>query len=283
MSVHSSDLARIAKILARLFPEFDQRQRFASKAEVGAQAQIAGEVVEAWRDIVHCAQVHGTLMVLLQAAVAERPQEKELRRLLESFDGEPRREFGRYIWVAGALLFVGLLSYWMPNDTNKAPGDQDQGVDVFPKQAESQPLAASSQETQTAPSHSEFPPALDGEAAAIGSVETTQPLQPVNGTLASETVDMGAAVLGRCGGEKGTLLGYFYANEGIPAEVGQPYTMKRDVNVRTDYPNSANGWSASADVVCVLQRGDAVRLTSAPFDVDGGKVWVPLHAGDLQR
>ena len=72
MTLHSSELARIAKVLARLFPDFDQRQRFASKAEVGAQAQIAGEVVEAWRDIVHCAHVAGTLQVLMKAAVAEK-------------------------------------------------------------------------------------------------------------------------------------------------------------------------------------------------------------------
>ena len=121
MPLHSKEIARIAKVLARFFPDFDQRQSLASKAEVAAQAQIAGEVVEAWRDIVHCAQVEGTLDVLLRAAVSERPNERDLRKLLEALEGEVKSETPRYLLVAVGLLAAGGAAFWLSDGSDDSP------------------------------------------------------------------------------------------------------------------------------------------------------------------
>ena len=282
MTLHSSELARIAKVLARLFPDFDQRQRFASKAEVGAQAQIAGEVVEAWRDIVHCAHVEGTLHVLMKAAVAERPQEKELRRLLESMDGEPPRGLGRYVLVAGVLLLFGLLSFGLFDGADGLPDASESAVGTRETPREGVPLAAQSENQGAAADNPDWGSSSASSASVDGSEEPVAPPPSLDRAIAAEFPGVDGEVSGRCGGARNALVGYFYANEGIPAEVGQPYTMKRDVNVRADYPRKENQWSASQPVVCVLQRSDVVVLSSPPFEVDGAKIWVPLHAGDLQ-
>jgi hypothetical protein len=59
--------------------------------------------------------------------------------------------------------------------------------------------------------------------------------------------------------------------------------MNRDVNVRADYPHKENGWSSQSKKRCVLVRGDVLLLSAPAIAVDGGKVWVPLYAGDLQK
>lgn len=278
MSLHSSEIARLAKVLARLFPEFDQRQRLASKAEVGSQAQLAGEVVEAWRDIVHCAQVEGTLEVLLKAALSERPQDRELRRIVDSLHGERKAGTSRYLVVAIALLVAGVLAFWLSTDSGEAPRQEaaEEEWASTRNQAALVPATLPAEEVAVVPEgattgiEAEQAPAADAERSSPDAVEVPE-------ARSSEEV-----VSGRCSGSRGELVGYFYANNGISAEVGQPYTMRRDVNVRADYPRKENQWSASQTVVCVLQREDVLVLSAPPFDVDGGKVWVPLHAGDLQ-
>ena len=137
----------------------------------------------------------------------------------------------------------------------------------------------------------DVPPAEEAEVVAAHSPKQVSVSEPSAEDRVLPTGDAGEAleepasmevVSGRCSGKRGELVGYFYANNGISAEVGQPYAMQRDVNVRADYPRKENQWSASQTVVCVLQREDVLVLSAPPFDVDGGKVWVPLHAGDLQ-
>ena len=114
--------------------------------------------------------------------------------------------------------------------------------------------------------------AVASEIASIESVQATE-----------HDVDVRHAHGGRCGGPEGSRVGYFYANDGIAAVPGETYTMEGDVNVRADYPNKSNQWSVSSPISCVLVKGDQIVLTEPVFEVDGGKYWVPLFAGDLQQ
>ena len=287
MSLHSKEIDRIARVLARHLFEFDQRQRLASKAEVAAQAQIAGEVVEAWRDIVHCSQVNGTLEVLLRAALAERPQERELRKLVELLDGEPEAPLARYLWVAGSLVVAGVAALlWSGGLSEEEEGRLEApGVGVATQATESSeaPMERSGPPVGP-PAHasSVAAPELSAERAVELAEDLSGPLPQEEAPEVASVASDSETISGRCGGVRGELVGYFYANEGISAEVGRPYTMKRDVNVRTDFPRKENQWSATQSVACVLQRSDVVVLSSPPFEVDGAKVWVPLHVGDLQ-
>ena len=111
MPMHSTDIDRIAKLLAKQLPDFEQRQRLASKAQVASTAQIAGDVLEAWRDIVHCAQTAGHLEVLLESALVEKPGDREIERVLQGLRGVPVPQTSRYVRVAAAILIGGGLAY----------------------------------------------------------------------------------------------------------------------------------------------------------------------------
>ena len=137
--------------------------------------------------------------------------------------------------------------------------------------------------TVKTPEHDANPPvemrAGEESSLEIEVGENTKEFEP---DLVVEPPEKNGVVQGRCGGERGTLVGYFYAGDGINAVVGEPYEMLGDVNVRKDYPHKGNGWSFREPIVCVLKKGDTVVLTKAPFGVDGDKVWSPLYAGDLR-
>ena len=280
MPMHSTDIDRIAKLLAKHLPDFEQRQRLASKAEVASTAQIAGDVLEAWRDIVHCAQSAGHLEILLESALVEKPGEREIERVLQGLRGVPAPKTSRYVGVAVAILLGGALAYGL--------SDREEPLD-----RESETISAAEQ------THLEnVRSVVEPEVVDEGSIVTEDSVQlevleeePVatevtsieNLQAAERDADVSHALGGRCGGPEGSRVGYFYANDGIAAVPGETYTMEGDVNVRADYPNKSNQWSVSSPISCVLVKGDQIVLTEPVFEVDGGKYWVPLFAGDLQQ
>ena len=279
MPMHSTDIDRIAKLLAKHLPDFEQRQRLASKAEVASTAQIAGDVLEAWRDIVHCAQSAGHLEILLESALVEKPGEREIERVLQGLRGVPAPQTSRYVGVAVAILLGGALAYGL--------SDREEPLD-----RESEATSAAEQIPLE-----NIRPVVEPEVVDAGSIVTEDSVQlevleeeaaasevtSIESVQATEAGVVGQDVAGRCGGPEGSRVGYFYANDGIAAVPGESYTMEGDVNVRMDYPNKSNQWSVSSPISCVLVKGDQIVLTEPVFEVDGGKYWVPLFAGDLQQ
>ena len=77
------------------------------------------------------------------------------------------------------------------------------------------------------------------------------------------------------------LVGYYYFGADAPGTQGDLITIRRDVNVREDYPDHRNGYNKRAEVRCVLEEGDSVRLSMEPILVPGNHYWVPLIGSDL--
>ena len=77
------------------------------------------------------------------------------------------------------------------------------------------------------------------------------------------------------------LVGYWYGGEGDPAKIGEEIVLSRDLNVRADYPDSHNRHNRHAEVLCVLLKGQRVRLSRDPIGVSKGHHWVPLAGSDV--
>jgi hypothetical protein len=86
---------------------------------------------------------------------------------------------------------------------------------------------------------------------------------------------------GRCAGQPGQVVGYWYAGSTAPGQAGQTITMRQGANVRADYPDVHNGYNARAPMTCALKAGDRLTLSRDPIAVPGGAFWVPVVAGDL--
>jgi hypothetical protein len=53
------------------------------------------------------------------------------------------------------------------------------------------------------------------------------------------------------------------------------------VNVRSEYPHEGNRWNSRTRIRCVLEPGDVAHIGAEPIRIEGGHVWVPVHAGDI--
>ena len=259
MRLDSEELAGLAQVLERRFSAPDQRQQLLSEAGVDG----AGD----WTAVVSSAQESGALSRLVQCASRRRPDDENLKSMADALgvNAVPRSAFV----AAGVVLLVLAASAaaWYGSADDKING-------LVVADAPSQPE----------------PPVV-----ALGSPPTlpepllkTAPLVPpfarkINPKVPEEPfVDAPSeAVEGRCGGTRGELVGYWYAGFPFDAVQGDTYTVKHGANVREDHPTADNGWSAKAPILCSLQSGDTVRLSADPILIEGGKYWVPLHAGDL--
>ena len=87
----------------------------------------------------------------------------------------------------------------------------------------------------------------------------------------------------RCRTSEDGFIGYFHwgpVTDGVPNDEVE---IRRSVNVRSEYPQSSNGYNLKSNVRCVLSKGAKVRLSGAPIHVAGGHFWIPLSEGDLQK
>lgn len=273
MTLHSNDLSALAKALAKAFPAYDARMRLAGMAEVASQAQIAGDALEAWRDIVHCAHQKKSLSVLVEAALREQPNNGAILRFREV--SEPEEASGHqqslgHLWVGMVLLIAGGVAYFVKGNEDRQPVEK---VDVA-VQAVAEEIATADEPIET-----ENDPLPAAEVLEEVKVEAI----PVVELVATQEAPATTEATGRCGGSLGSLVGYFYAGDRFSGVKGEPYTMTSDVNVRADYPHKANRWSSEAKIRCVLVRDDVLVLSESAIRVDGKKYWVPLYAGDLQK
>jgi hypothetical protein len=84
-----------------------------------------------------------------------------------------------------------------------------------------------------------------------------------------------------CSDAEGDVVGYWYAGDTAPGIAGETVTVPHAVNVRADYPDVHNNFDARANINCVLQEGDVVRLSRDPILVPADRYWIPLVNGDL--
>jgi hypothetical protein len=263
----SEELAGLAQVLERRFSAPDQRQQLLSEAGVDG----AGD----WISVVSAAQESGALSRLVQAASRRRPEDENLQAMAETLGVSP---VPRSAFVAAGvvlLVLAGSAAAWYGSADDKINGLVEADIPVEPKAPPvltGKPPVLPRPLLNTAPLVPPFAKKIAPKEALETPEETPTP----------ETVDVGSeAVDGRCGGTRGELVGYWYAGFPFESAKGDSYTVKHGANVRKDHPTAENGWSAKAPIICSLQSGDTVRLSADPILIEGGKYWVPLHAGDL--
>jgi len=131
----------------------------------------------------------------------------------------------------------------------------------------------------------EAPPpahASDGEArvADVPRVEDGPSEVLLEPGVGSSSPDRGRST--KCHGRPGEAVGYFYAGRHSPGPPGTSFVMKRNVNVRADYPSATNGWDKGATIRCVLAPGDRVTVSDAAIELPGGHYWIPVFPGDVE-
>lgn len=74
-------------------------------------------------------------------------------------------------------------------------------------------------------------------------------------------------------------VGYYNAGPILMARRGDQHVLKRQVQVRRDYPREGNDFQPGAQR-CVLPAGTTIDLSADPIRVKGA-VWVKVRAGDI--
>jgi hypothetical protein len=199
-----------------------------------------------WRERLEEAQASGRLSVLVHRARSRRPDDANLAAVARLI-AEPNRRGDQAIGLLllGAGVAAAALALATVGGLAGVAAVHHAGVAREPVAATLRPAV----------------PVLD--AGRLASVERT----------------VSTWEAGRCGGEPGEVVGYWYA--GTTAPPGDTVVLDRMVNVRAAYPAASNGWDSRSRITCVLRPGDRVRLDRAPVHVDGDRYWIPLVAGGL--
>ncbi len=276
MTISSQLLERYAKSFAVAFPDYADRQRMAMVAEVSGTAQVAGTPLDSWRDILHCAHASGTLLQLVEAATLLRPHNRAISNLYGILAGRDAERSSVKKTVIMIFLFGlgALLLVW----TNVVQEGSDS-----PESSIEEPVTAerpTSVEPETV-----LPPLPTEPRAAEEAIEALLPV-PIEVSesvteIPVEPSDDAAAISGRCAGDSGSIVGYFYVGDGIDSVAGETHVMTTSAYVRGDYPRRENGWDFSVPATCSLRPGDRLILRDDPMLVDGGKYWVALYGDSL--
>jgi hypothetical protein len=273
MSISSQLLERYVKSFAVAFPDYEERQRMASIAEVSGTAQVAGTALDAWRDILHCAHSAGTLPQLVGAAVALKPRNRALAKLHLILAGRAAEKTAikkvvlvTFVCCLGALLLVWSDAIQIGSDPLDTSSEGSAFVEVLTE------VVTEESPPQLVPDEIELP--------TLEHVETTAETSNSEVESTNQIVESGATS-GRCSGEGGSIVGYFYVGDGIDALAGETHIMATSAYVRGDYPRRENGWDFSVAASCALNPGDRVILRDDPILVDGGKYWVALYGESL--
>jgi hypothetical protein len=276
------DIAELGRFYALRFPAYEDRIRLATALGVASEAQLAGDPLTAWTDVVRLCAQRGRLDELgrMAARASAGSQEHVARRL------------GLVILavaVIAALVFVSQKEF----DGEK---DQPDEPEVAPVTAPAPVLPAPSPASPpaVAPPSGPLPSAPNApEATAEAEVAPAEPVAvapdpdspPGRESLVTVT---GAAPPdgalrrpnGRCSGASGSIVGWWYSHE-RPGNRGDIVQVKSGANVRADYPRRENRWKVEAPYVCGLLAGDRVRIGGEPQEMPGGDWWIPLAGGEL--
>jgi hypothetical protein len=276
MPISSQLLERYAKSFAVAFPDYADRQRMAMVAEVSGTAQVAGTPLDSWRDILHCAHESGTLLQLVGAAASLRPHNRAISNLHGILAGrDAERSSVKKTFVMILLFGLGaLILVW----TNVVQ------VESASLEASIEELVIAELPTSIEP-ESALPPLTTEPGASEETISAPLPIPievPESVTdIPVEPSDDAAAISGRCGGDSGSIVGYFYVGEGIDSVAGETHVMTTSAYVRGDYPRRENGWDFTVAATCALNPGDRVILRDDPILVDGDKYWVALYGESL--
>ena len=309
MRLDTEDLTGLAALLTRRFSTAEERSELLRSAGL----EDPGD----WPTALLQAQEAGVLARLLRRAAQTYPGDENLQGVAATFG----RPFALYDLVSGGdrtsrvafaaagmvlfMLIVGAIAWYGSADDKinrivdektvdrpvaavvaaperlatpilAPPGALSPAVTTEGPQEAPEPAEQSSEAVEDPPPAEDAQPPV--EEAAVPSKDAEVP-----GEEPAPAAEGTATVEGRCGGTGGDLVGYWYAGFPFEASQGEDYTVKYGANVREDYPRKANGWTVKTPLVCALRAGDVVHLSEAPILVDGGKYWVPLHAGDLKE
>jgi hypothetical protein len=273
MQVDAEQLRELAAGLCRRFPRASERAGLLQAAEIDL-AEMDAAPERAWIQVVEAAHAQRRLAALVGIAAARMPDDALLQAMSKEFNPPIDRRPAYAAAIVGFVVLTGLFMLWFDAAGDKVAKRQAATVDLFAP-IDQGPVAPADPPVDAA--DPALAPVEEPDAAPV--VEAPDPIEepadPVPEAPESPTVE------GRCGGPRGAQIGFWYAGFPFDAQVGDVYTLNGGKHVRSDWPGEHNGWNAQEPVQCGLKAGDQVRITADPVLVDGGKYWVPLHAGDL--
>ena len=281
MKLDPADLDALATFFARRFPGTQERVLLCLL--VGLRAgRGQGDDLALWLEIVKEAYRRRRLLRLARAALQVRRDDENLQVLIRTLSAS-----GAPPWAARAvglallivLIVAGLKVVLRPSV--EAPGPEPAVVEAAAP-ATAPPVEA----PEVPPVEAPAPPADEAPVVAP-PLPPVEELAEVSAPKPKPTATSGFAgaqppekIDGRCGGQKGQPVGFWYAGDVKPGAKGEIYTVKAGANVRADYPRKANNFNARGALVCALISGDRVRISGEPVLV-GEDWWVPMVVGDL--
>ena len=282
MKLDPADLDALATFFARRFPGTQERVLLCLL--VGLRAgRGQGDDLALWLEIVKEAYRRRRLLRLARAALQVRRDDENLQVLIRTLSAS-----GAPPWAARAvglallivLIVAGLKVVLRPSV--EAPGPEPAVVEAAAPATAPPPVEA----PEVPPVEAPAPPADEAPVVAP-PLPPVEELAEVSAPKPKPTATSGFAgaqppekIDGRCGGQKGQPVGFWYAGDVKPGAKGEIYTVKAGANVRADYPRKANNFNARGALVCALISGDRVRISGEPVLV-GEDWWVPMVVGDL--
>jgi hypothetical protein len=265
MDFSEREINDLAAFFAKRFPSYEQRAALSEAAGLAGDAQLTGDALTVWTDVVRVAVERKRLNDLVERAMQQRPDDDNLREMAAVITSGRRWRSKRWGLVVGGLVLAGAgLLLWSPWSGEPSSELADEGVAV-----------ASSEEPE--PSSTE--PEPEPEPTPAPEPEPEPEPEPVPAPVAEPTPRPTGAPL-RCEGPDGEVVGYWYAGESAPAK-GSSYTVDGGMNVRVDYPDVHNDFDARSALVCTLGHGWTLRIGHEPLAVPGGAYWVPLAPDDI--
>ncbi len=213
--------------------------------------------------------------LLARRAARVLPDDLNLQALSRTLDAGGRRTLGRRI-AAGAVAaaaagIVGLVAL-SDRETTAAEPIAEQPLALTAKTLVQEAPPRAPLEARVRPA----PPIIDTQPEVA---EVEQPEVEVRPP--APTVPVVASAEVKCAEGPEGLVGYWYAGADRPGGAGDLVEVPHEINVRADYPDEHNRFNARAEVQCILQPGEMVRLSVDPIRVPGDAYWVPLRRTDL--
>jgi hypothetical protein len=244
-----------------------------------ADPPAAGDPIGQWCNELKAAHDSGRLAVLSRRVSAVAPEDENLQKVCDLLADSGGR---KALQVMGAALSVGLFAVvaggaWMMA-APEAAALQPQSVTMARADVQTPIRAASIQvPRETALSAA----VLEVVSASIDDASAQPEAQPeIAAPAPPPVVAATVAPAPGCVTKPGAIVGYWYAGDSPPGAAGDVITMGHAVNVRTAFPQDANGYDSRSAVACILEEGDRVTLSKAPMRIAGGAWWVPLVTGD---
>lgn len=288
MQLNHQERQDLAQFFDRRFPDGGARLSLARRAGLPCEDTGNGEAPP-WVDLVELAAARGNLGRLTTVARAAAPDDTNLRSLAELM--APRRS--PLVWVAlpAAGLLVAAAVVLVAVLWGTGPAEQDgvapDLVSVVASGAPASDIGSGPSRAQELDAGSAAPggPAAVAAAPEAAPAADAAPLPsaPQRAAIAKGAGSAAASSVGagRCTAAQGELIGWWYAGNRNPVQVGATYTLPTHANVRADFPDEHNRFNARTALRCTLFPGDRIQVSHAAKQVPGNAYWVPLYGGDL--